>query len=108
MFDAPRRSDAASGAANPDGARGPAGRVHVDYTTVSGPHRAQDVLGAEEMQRVAAAGARVVQVNVWRPIRGPVARSPLALADPASVRPPALVAPDQLFPNRVGAISPLA
>src|SRR3546814_4088808 len=87
IFDATRRSDAASGAANPDGARGPAGRVHVDYTTVSGPHRAQDVLGAEEMQRVAAAGARVVQVNVWRPIRGPVERSPLALADAASVRP---------------------
>src|SRR3546814_2975347 len=83
IFDATRRSDAASGAANPDGARGPAGRVHVDYTTVSGPHRAQDVLGAEEMQRVAAAGARVVQVNVWRPIRGPVERSPLALADAA-------------------------
>jgi hypothetical protein len=108
VFDATRRSDAAAGAANRDGARGPAGRVHVDYTTLSGPRRAQDLLGAQEMQRLAAAGARLVQVNVWRPIRGPVERSPLVLADAASVRPQDLVATDQVFPNRIGEIYHLA
>src|SRR3546814_6813576 len=46
--------------------------------------------------------------SVWRPIRGPVARSPLALADAASVRPQDLVATDQLFPGRVGEIYHLA
>lgn len=108
IFDATRRSDGGPGAANRDGARGPASRVHVDYTTASGPRRARDVLGAAEAARLSAAGARVLQVNVWRPIRGPVARSPLALADAASVRPPDLVATDQLFPGRVGEIYHLA
>ena len=37
VFDRTRRSDASDGAANPDGARGPADRVHVDYTVASGP-----------------------------------------------------------------------
>ncbi|MEO3428188.1 CmcJ/NvfI family oxidoreductase [Pelagibius sp. CAU 1746] len=108
VFDATRRSDAAAGAANRDGARGPAGRVHVDYTATSGPRRAADVLGKSEMARLSAQGARIVQVNAWRPIRGPVQRAPLALADAASVRPRALVATDQIFPDRVGEIYHLA
>lgn len=108
IFDATRRSDAGSGAANPDGARGPASRVHVDYTDASGPRRARDVLGAAEAAQLSAAGARIVQVNVWRPIRGPVERSPLALADASSVRPEDLVATDQVFPDRVGEIYHLA
>jgi hypothetical protein len=108
IFDATRRSDAATGAANPDGARGPAGRVHVDYTTVSGPRRARDVLGGQEVDRLAETGGRILQVNVWRPILGPVRRSPLALADAASVRPQDLVATDQVFPDRVGEIYHLA
>jgi hypothetical protein len=39
------------------------------------------VLGEAEVARLTAKGARIVQVNVWRPIRGPVQRAPLALAD---------------------------
>ena len=58
--------------------------------------------------RLAAAGARIVQINVWRPIRGPVQRSPLALADASSVRPEDLIATDQVFPDRVGEIYHLA
>ena len=49
-----------------------------------------------------------MQINVWRPIRGPVRRSPLALADAGSVRPSELVATDQRFPDRVGEIYQLA
>lgn len=108
IFDATRRSDGGKGAANRDGARGPAGRVHVDYTAASGPRRAADVLGAAEVARLTAKGARIVQVNVWRPIRGPVQRAPLALADAASVRPQDLIATDQVFPDRVGEIYHLA
>jgi len=108
IFDATRRSDAGSGAANPDGMRGPASRVHVDYTAKSGPQRVRDFFGAEEAERLFAAGARIVQVNVWRPIRGPVQRSPLALADAASIRPADLIATDQIFPDRVGEIYHLA
>ena len=108
IFDATRRSDAGQGAANRDGARGPAGRIHVDYTAASGPKRAADVLGKDAFDHAVARGARILQVNVWRPIRGPVERSPLALADAASVRPEDLIATDQLFPDRVGEIYHLA
>ena len=108
VFDHTRRSDSAEGAANPDGFRGPASRVHVDYTVDSGPKRAADVLGADEMDRVLSAGGRIVQINVWRPIRGPVLRTPIALADAGSVRPDELIATDQVFPDRVGEIYQLA
>ena len=108
IFDATRRSDAGAGAKNRDGLRGPASRVHVDYTAKSGPQRVKDLLGEDEAERLAAAGARIIQINVWRPIRGPVQRSPLALADAASVRPADLIATDQVFPDRVGEIYHLA
>ena len=108
VFDATRRSDGGAGAKNRDGLRGPASRVHVDYTEKSGPQRAKDLLGEDEAARLAASGARIVQINVWRPIRGPVERSPLALADASSVRPEDLIATDQVFPDRVGEIYHLA
>ena len=108
IFDATRRSDAGAGAKNRDGLRGPASRVHVDYTAKSGPQRVKDLLGEDEAERLAASGARIIQINVWRPIRGPVQRSPLALADAASVRPADLIATDQVFPDRVGEIYHLA
>lgn len=104
IFDATRRSDSPKGAANPDGLRGPATRVHVDYTVKSGPQRVKDILGEDEAARLEKAGARIVQVNVWRPIRGPVERSPLALADASSVKEDELIATDQIFPDRVGEI----
>lgn len=108
IFDHTRRSDAPAGAANPDGSRGPASRVHVDYTYASGPQRAKDALGAKEVDRILSSGGRIVQVNVWRPIAGPVRRSPLALADAASIAPDELVATDQVFPDRVGEIYQVA
>lgn len=108
IFDVTRRSDSATGAHNQDGLRGPAARVHVDYTVSSGPQRVRDVLGDAQADRLVAAGARIVEVNVWRPIRGPVQRSPLALADASSVRAEELIATDQVFPNRVGEIYHLA
>ena len=108
IFDATRRSDGGPGAKNRDGLRGPATRVHVDYTEKSGPKRVKDLLGEAEAARLAASGARIVQINVWRPIRGPVARSPLALADASSIRPEDLIATDQVFPDRTGEIYHLA
>ncbi|HWA80971.1 MAG TPA: CmcJ/NvfI family oxidoreductase [Acetobacteraceae bacterium] len=108
IFDATRRSDDGGGAANQDGLRGPASRVHVDYTEKSGPQRVRDFFGAEEAARLFATGTRIVQVNVWRPIRGPVQRSPLALADATSIRPADLIATDQIFPDRIGEIYHLA
>ena len=108
VFDATRRSDDEEGAPNPDGLRGPALRVHVDYTVKSGPQRVADILGEDEAQRLAESEARIVQVNVWRPISGPVRRSPLALADASSVGAGELIATDQVFPDRIGEIYQLA
>src|SRR3546814_8145314 len=62
----------------------------------------------DEARRLAESGARIVQVNVWRPIRGTVERSPLALADASSVRREDLIATDQVFPDRIGEIYHLA
>ncbi len=108
IFDVTRRSDAGGGAANPEGLRGPARRVHVDYTAKSGPQRVRDILGEAEAARLEKAGARIIQINTWRPIRGPVRRTPLALADAGSVAPDELIATDQIFPDRVGEIYHLA
>lgn len=108
IFDHTRRSSDAAGARNPDGHRGPAGRVHADYTVKSGPQRAKDTLGEAEVDRVLSSGGRIVQVNVWRPITGPVLRAPLALADSASVPAGDLIATDQRFPDRTGEIYQLA
>ena len=108
VFDATRRSDAGAGARNRDGLRGPASRVHVDYTEKSGPQRVKDLLGEDGAERLAKTGARIIQINVWRPIRGPVERSPLALADASSIRPEDLIATDQVFPDRIGEIYLLA
>jgi hypothetical protein len=108
IFDATRRSDSGTGAANPDGKRGPATRVHVDYTQKSGPQRLKDTIGATEAARLLESGARVIQVNVWRPIKGPVQRAPLAVADASSIAKDELVATDQVFPDRVGEIYHLA
>ena len=108
MFDATRRSDAGAGAKNRDGLRGPASRVHVDYTAKSGPQRVKDLLGDAEAARLSASRARIIQINVWRPIRCPVERSPLALADASTVSPADLIATDQVFPDRVGEIYHLA
>ena len=104
IFDTTRRSDDGVGAVNRDGRRGPARRVHVDYTAKSGPRRVTDILGEAEAERLAASGARIIQVNVWRPIRGPVRRAPLALADASSVRPDELIATDRVTPDRIGEI----
>ena len=108
IFDHTRRSDGGTGAANRDGKRGPASRVHVDYTETSGPKRGNDALGDGKVEEILAKGGRVVQINVWRPITGPVHRAPLALADAGSIAPDALLATDQVFPDRVGEIYQLA
>lgn len=108
IFDMTRRSDANQGTQNPDAHRGPASRVHVDYTAKSGPQRVKDFLGSDEAARLASSDARIVQINLWRPIRGPVQSSPLALADAASIKPDELIATDQVFPDRVGEIYNLA
>ena len=77
----------------------PAGRVHNDYTAWSAPQRVRDLMGeeAEELLR-----HRYAEINVWRPIRGPLLRSPLALCDAQTLSPENLVASDLRYPDRTG------
>src|ERR1700691_3816180 len=79
--------------------RQPVARVHVDHTAKSGPQRVRDLIPdeAEELLK-----GRVQIINIWRPIRGPLLDSPLAVCDARTVRPDELVASDLVYPNRVG------
>lgn len=81
--------------------RQPVPRVHNDYTEKSGPQRVRDLLGDEAdtfLQK------RFAVINVWRPIRGPVQDSPLAVSDASSVAGEDLVATDLIYPDRTGEI----
>jgi len=83
------------------GLRAPVRLVHNDYTEKSGPQRVRDLLGSEADARLRR---RYVEINVWRPIRGPVQMSPLALADSASLAPGDLVTADLVYTDRTGEI----
>jgi hypothetical protein len=80
----------------------PVSRVHNDYTAASALNRVRDVLPAENAERLLR--HRVVEVNVWRPIRGPLRTMPLAVLDARSLGPGDLVACDLIYPDRVGEI----
>jgi hypothetical protein len=79
--------------------RQPARNVHNDYTERSGPQRVRDLTGeaAEALLR-----RRFAVINVWRPFRGPLYDSPLALCDANSTRAEDFVASDLMFRDRIG------
>jgi hypothetical protein len=81
------------------GPRQPATRVHVDQTVTSGANRVHEHLPdeAEELLK-----GRVQVINLWRPIRGPVRDTPLAMLDGTTVKESDLVASDLIYPNRSG------
>ncbi|HEY7084961.1 MAG TPA: CmcJ/NvfI family oxidoreductase [Hyphomicrobiaceae bacterium] len=81
--------------------RQPVPRVHVDHTVRSGPQRVRDLLTEEADQLLRG---RVQIINLWRPIRGPLRDTPLAVCDARTVKPEHLVATDLVYPNRVGEI----
>ena len=79
--------------------RQPVARVHVDHTAKSGQQRVRDLLPdeADELLR-----GRVQIINLWRPIRGPLRDSPLAVCDASTVSSDDLVPSDLIYPHRVG------
>jgi hypothetical protein len=79
--------------------RQPVARVHVDHTEKSGPQRVRDLIPAEAEELLKG---RVQIINLWRPIRGPLLDSPLAVCDARTVTPNELVASDLVYPHRVG------
>ena len=100
VFDHTVRKRASGSADVRDGGpRQPVARVHVDHTANSGPQRVRDLLPdeADELLR-----GRVQIINLWRPIRGPLLDSPLAVCDARTVKPDELVGSDLVYPHRVG------
>jgi hypothetical protein len=85
-----------------EGAREPSRRVHNDHTLNSALRRVRDHLGAEAPELLKQ---RFGIVNVWRPIRGPVADSPLALCDARSFSNDDLIASDLVYPHVRGETS---
>ena len=82
-----------------DAPRQPVRRVHIDHTARSGPQRVRDLLPdeAEELLK-----GRVQVINLWRPIKGPLQDSPLAVCDATTIHSDDLVPSDLVYPHRVG------
>jgi hypothetical protein len=83
------------------GAREPVKFAHNDYTLKSGPQRVGDLLrcDADELLK-----RRFAEINVWRPIRGPVEESPLAVCDATSMTLQDFVATDLRYRDRTGEV----
>jgi hypothetical protein len=84
------------------GIREPVRYAHNDYTLTSGPQRLRDLLSADEAER--RAKHRFAMINVWRPIRGPVMDTPLAVCDARTIAPSDFVATDLKYVDRTGEV----
>jgi hypothetical protein len=80
----------------------PSRQVHNDHTVNSARRRVRDHLGAEAEELLKH---RFGVVNVWRPIRGPVLDSPLALCDARSFTDQDLIASDLVYKHVKGETS---
>ena len=74
--------------------------VHNDYTAKSGPRRVRDHLPPAEAEE--ALNHRFAEINVWRPIRGPVESSPLAVCDARSIAADDFVPSELIYPDKIG------
>lgn len=84
-----------------DGTAAANGRIHNDYTEASGRRRLELVIkDSGEASRV----MRYSIVNIWRPIRGPVLDTPLALCDARTLAARDFVICDVKYPDRTGEI----
>lgn len=84
------------------GISGPVRFVHNDYTEASGPQRVRDLLPPDEARERLA--RRFAVVNVWKPIRGPVQRAPLAVCAAGGLAPADLVPTDLCYADRTGEV----
>jgi hypothetical protein len=78
----------------------PVHHAHTDYTPRSALRRLRHELGANADAGV----SRFLQVNLWRPIRGPLRDAPLAICDGSSVRLQNLRTVELRYPDRTGEI----
>jgi hypothetical protein len=95
-----RRGTARHPHADQHGVGRPVHHAHTDYTPRSALVRLRRELGPHADQGV----TRYLQVNLWRPIRGPVRDAPLALCDGATVTPHTLRTTELRYADRTGEI----
>ena len=88
-----------------NGAAMPVKFAHNDYTERSGPQRVRDLLPDEADSLLESPFA---VINVWKPIRGPVQETPLAVCDAQTIRAEELVPTDLKYPDRTGEVYSLA
>lgn len=105
VFDGTRRIDDA-GAQEKMGIRGPARLMHNDFTAASAAQRVRDLLPPDEAE--ARLAKRFGSINVWRPLRGPVETSPLAICEYSSIADGDLIAAERRYADRVGVIYHMA
>jgi hypothetical protein len=75
--------------------------AHTDFTEASAVRRLRDLVGQEAADLLSR---RVMQVNLWRPIRAPLRDTPLAICDATSIGLGCLTAVDLIYPERRGEI----
>ena len=80
---------------------GPVRNAHNDYTEWSGPQRVRDLLPDEADELLKR---RFAVIQTWRPIRNPVEREPLAIADARSIGTKELISSSRVYPDRVGEV----
>jgi hypothetical protein len=80
---------------------GPVRNAHNDYTEWSGPQRVRDLLPDEAEGLLKK---RFAVIQTWRPIRNPVEREPLAIADARSIGTKELIPSSRVYPDRVGEV----
>ena len=85
-----------------EGLAKPSRQVHNDHTVNSAPRRVRDHMGADAEELLKH---RFGIVNVWRPVRGPVQDSPLALCDARSFTDEDLIASDLVYAHVRGETS---
>jgi hypothetical protein len=83
----------------------PSRQVHNDHTVNSAPRRVRDHLGSEAEELLKH---RFGIINVWRPVRGPVLDSPLALCDAQTFTDDDLIASDLVYSHVRGETSRVA
>lgn len=86
--------------------RAPVAVVHNDFTVRSAAQRVRDLLPEDEAE--ARLQKRYGSINIWRPLRGPVERSPLAICEYHAIDDADLIASERHYQGRVGGIYNLA
>ena len=79
--------------------REPVSSVHNDYTPISAPQMVRENLASDDahlrLQR------RFAEINIWKPIRGPLLARPLAVCDARSIAAADLVPTDRYLKHEV-------